>query len=159
MGDRSYNFDANLLLSNQSGPYTADGFLQVDGANAVLNLGGNQSVTPLQQARMDCAMVIEVSAIDVASTNETYNLKILANNTGNFTDGTGVVLTQLELGDGPTRTPTNALVDSVIGTYEVLFTNEFGGTKYQYISPYLDVSGTTPSITIGSAYVAVLPEQ
>lgn len=157
MGDRAYDFDANLVLSDQAGAYTADGFLQVGGANAVINIGGNQSTSPTQQARSEFAVIAEVSAIDVASTNETYNLKIIGNNTGNFADGTGVVLAQLELGDGPTRTPTNALVDSVIGEYEIFFTNEQGGTKYQYAAAYLDVGGTTPSITFATVYASKLP--
>ncbi|MEO6381974.1 MAG: hypothetical protein ABIO35_08250 [Nitrobacter sp.] len=157
MGDRAYDFDANLILSDQVAAYTADGFLQVSGANAVINIGGNQSTSPTQQARTEFAVVVEISAIDVASTNETYQLKIIGNNTGNFADGTGVVLGMLEFGDGPTRIPVNALVDTTIGEYEMFFTNEQGGTKYQYAAAFLDVGGTTPSITFTSVYAAPMP--
>jgi hypothetical protein len=155
MGDRTYSFDANLLLADGAAAITADGYTQVASSTATLNLGGNQSTTPTQQARLDAVAVIEVSAIDIASTNEIYRIKILGSNDVDWGSGNIVELAALELGYGAARVPAT-LKDSVVGEYELFFSTEQAGTKYQYIRQYVDVSGTSPSITHKS-YVAVLP--
>jgi hypothetical protein len=155
MGDRTYNFDANLLLSDNAAAYTADGYAQVGGADAVsLNLGGNQGVTPTQQARIDAVCVIDVTAIDVASTDETYRFKVLGSNTADF--AAYRVLTEMTLGCGAQKVPASTLNDGT-GRYEQPFTTEQANTKYQYVKLYMDVSGTTPSIAF-QAFVSVLPE-
>lgn len=155
MGDASYSFDVNLQLSDNAAAYTTDGYTQVNGADAVLDLGGNQSVTPAQQARMHAMCVIDVTAIDIASGDEVYRLKILGCNSSAFSSNV-VSLAEITLGDGSTLVP-NTQKDSVVGRYELPFVTEQANTKFQYVKMYVDVNGSSTSISF-SAFVAVLPE-
>lgn len=155
MGDRSYSFDANLVLSDNAAAYTADGYAQVGGADAVLDLGGNQGVTPAQQARIDAVAVIDITAIDLTSSNETYVFRMLGCNTAAFASNV-VELASITLGKGASLVPATQK-DSVVGQYELFFCTEQASLKYQFVKLYNDVGGTTPSISF-SAYVAVLPE-
>lgn len=161
MGDRTYSFDANLVFSDNAAAYTAAGFAQVNGADGVINFGGNQGVTPLQQARIDAMCVIDVTALDGVTTDEAYRLIIVGSNVAAFTAGTIQVLAEMELaggvlsvlgpgGAGVTKTAT-------AGRYELPFCTEQNNVKYQYAKLYIVPTGTTPSISF-SAYVAVLPE-
>lgn len=155
MGDRNYNFDANLLLADGAAAITADGYTQVSSATATLNLGGNQSTSPTQQARLDAVCVIDISAIDIASTNETYCLKILGTNDSTWASGSIYELAAINLGYSAALIPATQ-GDTLIGEYELMFSTERANVKYQYIRMYVDVTGTTPSITF-TAYVSVLP--
>lgn len=154
MGDRNYNFDANLVLSDGSA-VTADGYTTVGGSTATLDLGGNQSTSPTQQARIEMACVLEVSAIDTTSSDERYNIKILGSNDSAWASGNVVSLAEFSLGYGGAGVPTT-LATSTTGEYEMFFATEQDDVKYQYIRMYVDVAGTTPSITF-QAYCAVLP--
>lgn len=152
--DRTYSFDKNLELSD-GGTYTATGFLQVGAANAILDLGGNQGTSPVQQARIDAVAVIDVTAIDISSGNETYKLMLLGSNDPAM--GTGnVCLGEMTLGKGTSIDGIN-MADSVIGRYELMFCTNVAGSLYEFIALYLIAGGTTPSVTI-EAFVAVLPE-
>lgn len=154
-GDRTYSFDANMLLSDGAAAYTASGYAQNGGIDGILDLGGNQGVTPLQQARMDAVLVMDITAIDIASGNETYKLKVMGSNTAAFLTATAN-LSSIELGKGASLVPATQS-DSVVGRVEQLFTTERTNTKYEFIKLYNELGGTTPSITY-TAFVAVLPE-
>ncbi len=161
MGDRQYSFDANLQLSDGAAAYTATGFAQVGGADGIVDLGGNQGVTPLQQARIDAVCVIDVTALDAVTTDEAYRLILVGSNVAAFTAGTIMVLGELELAGGVLSVlgPGAAGVTktATTGRYELLFCTEQDDTKYEFIKLFLVLTGTTPSITF-TAFVAVLPE-
>lgn len=154
MGDRSYNFDVELQLSDNAAAYTADGYSQKGGAMAVIDFGGNQGTSPVQQARIDAMCIIDVTAIDIASTDEVYRLKILGSNDPAFASGVRS-LAEMTLGDGSTMVP-NTQADSGVGRYELPFCTEQDDTKYQYVALYVDVAGSTTSIAF-HAFVSVLP--
>ena len=160
MGDRTYSFDANLQLSDGA-TYTATGFAQVGGVNAIIDLGGNQSVTPVQQARMDAVCVLDITALDAVTTDEAYRFILLGSNSAAFAAGTIQCLGELELAAGVLSVlgsgAAGTQITSTTGRYELLFATEQDDTKYQYIKLYMVLSGTTPSVTL-SAFVAVLPE-
>lgn len=153
MGDRTYSFDANLQLSDNAAAYTADGYAQVAGADAILDLGGNQGVTPAQQARIDAMLVIDVTAIDVASADEVYRIKVLGGNLATMLATR--VLAEMTLGKGTAKVPSSTL-DDATGRYELPFCTEQDDVKYEFVKLYIDVAGTTPSISF-QAFVAVLP--
>lgn len=151
--DRTYSFDANLQLSDNAAAYSASGYLQVASADANIDLGGNQGTSPTQQARIDAMAIFDVTAITVSGT-QTYQIDILLSNDSTF--ATGVVNAGgLQLGKGSSLRNSNS-ADSVIGRYEVGFTNQVAGTIYQYMKAYL-TAANSPSISI-EAFVAVLPE-
>lgn len=153
--DRTYTFDANLEFSDNAAAYTASGYLQKGGADGVLDLGGNQGTSPTQQARIDAEAIFDVTAIDVASGNETYQLDIMLSNDPAFLTG-NVCAAGIQLGKGTSLRVTGS-ADSVIGRYEVGFCNQIAGSIYEYMKVYLTAGGTTPSINI-EGFVAVIPE-
>jgi hypothetical protein len=166
---RTYAFDANNLVSDNAAAYIASGYLQAAGADGILDLGGNQGVvitlpaiddTPTytpQQARIDAYMVLDVTAIDIASGNETYQLDIMVSNDPGFAAGNVVCAGGIQLGKGTSLRGAVAQKDSVIGRYEVGFTNNIAGAIYQYLKVYLTAGGTTPSINV-LGFIAVTPE-
>lgn len=165
-GDRTYSFDANNVLSDNAAAYTANGYMQVGGGQGIVDLGGNQGATVTlpsiadsttltpQQARIDAVAVVDVTAIVASGTNR-YTLKILGCNSPAFASSVAE-LGAIGLGHGANGTPATQ-GDSVTGRYEILFTNEQANVKYQYVSMYLVVSGSTQSISF-FAFIAVLPE-
>jgi hypothetical protein len=153
--DRVYTRDANLQFSDNAAAYTATGYLQVGGAQAIIDLQGNQGTSPTQQPRGEWVAEINVTAIDIASGNETYTLYVVVSNSPSFASG-NVVAGAIQMGKGSSLSILGA-ADSVIGTYEVMFTNNIAGSIYEYATFYLVCGGTTPSISIEGG-LAVLPE-
>lgn len=159
--DRTYSFDANLELSDNAAAYTATGFAQKAGADGLIDLGGNQGTSPVQQARIDAVCVIDVTALDGVTTDEAYRLLVLGSNDPAFGAGSIQVLAETELAGGVLSVlgPGAAGVTktAVTGRYELPFTNNVAGNFYEYVKLFHVLSGTTPSISY-EAFVAVLPE-
>lgn len=166
---RTYSFDANAVLSDNAAAYTASGYLQAFGADGVVDLGGNQgvtvtlpsiddvsSITP-QQPRIDAMLILDITALDIASGNETYQIDLMGSNDPNFAAAAPVCLAGIQLGKGASLRGAVAQKDSVIGRVELGFTNNLAGSIYQFVKAYLTTGGTTPSINI-SSFIAVLPE-
>ena len=152
--DRTYNFDINLLLSDNAAAYTASGFLTVGGANAIVDVGGNQGTSPVQQARIDAMLILDVTAITVSGT-QTYQFDILLSNDPAFGAGNVVMGPGIQLGVGASLRGANAQ-SSVTGRYEVGFSTQIAGTIYEYVMVFL-TAANSPSIGV-TAFVAVLPE-
>lgn len=119
MSKRTYD---HLLLLKDAGAIAADGAATVDGQARVCDVGPAVMGPVLA--------VVDTSAIDTVTGDETYTVRIQ----GATTIGFG---SPVELG---ARTITAA------GRTEIPFSNENGGVVYQYIRAYVDVGGTTPSI-------------
>jgi len=153
--DRTYNFDANLQFSDAAAALTATGYLPVGGAAAIIDLGGNQSTSPVQQARIDAVAVCDVTAIKTSSGNETYKLIVVASNDPGLATG-NVIVGEIMIGKGASLDALNC-ADSVTGRYEIMFSTNVAGSIYEYVGVYLVVGGTSPSITI-EGFIAVLPE-
>jgi hypothetical protein len=151
--DRTYTFDANNEFSDNAAAYTASGYLQKGGADGVIDLGGNQGTSPAQQARIDAVAIFDVTAITVSGTN-TYQLDIVLSNDPAFLTG-NVIAGGIQLGKG-TSLRVAGQGDSVIGRYEVGFTNQVAGTIYEYMKVYF-TGANSPSINI-EGFVAVLAE-
>lgn len=173
-GDRSYAFDANMMLSDGAAAYTATGIAQAFGQNGFIDLGGNQNVTinlpsiadvssiKPQQARIDAVLWINITAIATGGT-DLYKLILQGSNDPAFGAGNVQMLGMMEFGgaaniDGSNNQATPA-VPSVGGLVaELLFTNEQFNTKFEFLQLQNVISGnTSPSITY-EAFVAVLPE-
>jgi len=173
MGDRTYAFDINNVISDGAAAYTASGYAQALGSDGIVDTGGNQNVvvnlpsianvstiTP-QQAREDAAMVIDVTAIKTSSSNEVYKLLVLGSNDPSFGAGKVQCLGSIQLGFAGSNDVPNGITTpapAAIGgsRYEVLFATEQNNVKYEYVKMYNVLAGTTPSITY-KAFIAVLP--
>jgi hypothetical protein len=124
----SYTYD-NLTLLKDAAALTADAALQVGGAARVVDLG---------DANTEGRVIIDTSAIDTTTGDETYRFILQGCNVIGF--GSGVV----ELASlGVTAT----------GRQETSFSTRQGSTNYRYVRGYLDVGGTTPSLNF-TAYLA-----
>jgi hypothetical protein len=114
----------NLLLLKDAGAVTGDGAGTVGGQPRVVDVG-NASIG-------DAKMVVDTSAIDVTTGDETYRVMLQGSNVVDFSSGV------VELG---------SVVINASGRMEVPVSNERGqGVYYRYLRAYNDVGGTTPSI-------------
>lgn len=130
--------DADFLLKD-AGLVAADAAAQVSGSDKIVDLG---------LSRIDGRVIVDVTAIEVASGNEAYAIKTQFSNSATF--ATGVIGgTQIELGDSSVLIGESA--DSAVGRYEIPFCNEINGTLYRYMRLYTDVQGT---IATGINYTA-----
>jgi len=169
--ERNYTFDINAVLAVGAVAQTAAGFAQAGGADGLWDLGGNQGVTITlpsiadsttltpQQARIDAVVVIDLTG-GTFSGSTLYRLCLLGCNDPAF--GSNVqLLNEMVLGNSSVLDWSNGITTpapNTIGgsTYEMLFTNEQNGIKYQYVKLY--VAGTITSITF-KARGAVLPRE
>jgi hypothetical protein len=125
----SYTYD-NLLLLKDAGAVTADGAAQVSSAARQIDVG---------PARFDGIVVIDTSALDFTTTDETYQVIVQGSNTAGM--GSGVI------------NLASATVTTALARNELLFSNQQGSTQYRYLRAYIDVGGTTPSIN-ATAFIA-----
>lgn len=144
MARRWYPRDAQLtILSGNSTAATADDDNGL--ADAILDIGSG---------RFDASLVFDVSAIDVSSSDEQYDIIIQGSTSATFASGIQE-LGRMKLGHTSTRKGAGS---STTGRYEILFTNEVANVEYRYMRALLDVTGTTPSITIANMWVTLNAE-
>lgn len=133
----NFTFDANLEFKD-AGLVAADAAATVDSAAKVVDLGEGHFVG---------AMVIDVSAIEIASNDERYDICIQLSDSSTFASGI-VDAAILALGHA---TPLAGDTTSTTGRYVLYFHNEYNGTWYRYARVYTDVTGT---IATGINYTA-----
>lgn len=141
MANNSYTYDNSLVLKAAGAAVTSSAAIAtiVDTNNGA---SGNPSIF-----RADA--VIDITALDVASTNETYDIIVQVSNSSSFASG---VVNACALKVGTTVAGSSA--DSTVGRYILPFSNEVNGTIYRYVRLYTLVAGTTPSITY-KAFAAI----
>jgi len=118
MAQRTYD---QLLLLKDAGAVTASGAATVGGQARVLDLG---------TGKIESRAVVDTSALDLTSSDETYRVAIQGSTTAGFA--------------GPVELGSRAV--SAAGRSEVFFGNEVGSTIYQFVRAFLTLGGTTPSI-------------
>jgi hypothetical protein len=128
-----FTYDNATLLADGA-TVTVDGAATVSAAARVIDLGA---------ARLDGRVIVDVSAIDVSSADESYVLSAQFSNSPTFASGV-IGGPAIRLGAAAALIGESAA--SVIGRYEMSFANEINGTTYRYMRMYSDVGGTTPSI-------------
>lgn len=133
MGSRTYTFDALTQLKD-AGAITSSAAAQVASANKILDMGAG---------RFDGTVVIDVSAIDISSTNEIYDIVIQGSNSASFASGIEN-LAQMNL--AATAARDGGAQNSTVGRYEIGVTNEQADVVYRYVRAYTVCAGTTPSI-------------
>lgn len=155
-------FDKFTQLSDGAAAYTATGIAQVGGSNQILDLGATPSRTDLGISGVFpqewFQIVVDVSAITVSNTNDSYQIWVLASQTSNGNNP--VVLGGMWLGYGtvlPNGThSTNGILDgsgsdSITGRYMILGTTNAAGIDrrlgYEFVYLYNVIAGTSASIT------------
>lgn len=133
--DFTYDHDTRL---KDAGLVAADAAAQVGGVDKILNLGAG---------RVDGRVIVDITAIEVATGDERYLIKTQFSASSSFASGI-VGGAALDVGDSSV---TKDSADTAVGRYELPFTNEINGTVYQYMRIYTEVQGT---IATGINYVA-----
>jgi hypothetical protein len=130
-----FTYDAALLLAASAAHTTA----QTDVGATILDLG----------AGLVCGhLVIDVTGIDVANSDEYYTISLEGSNVAAMTSGS-VELAVSRMGN--TTAPGDA--DTAVGRFVAPFRNEQNGVTYRYVRLSTLVAGTSPSITF-SAFIA-----
>jgi hypothetical protein len=125
----SYTFDA-LLEFKDAGLIAADGLAQVDGANKTVDVGAGL---------FEADMVVDVTALEVASGDERYEMMVQGSNSPTFASGIAQLATFV-VGDA---TVTGGDADDGTGRYVFGFSNRGKDeTLYRYLRLNFDVGGT-----------------
>jgi len=132
---RYYPFDA-LTVFCEDQTVTATGNLSTGGTE-IIQVG---------DGRVDGVVLLDVSAIDIANSDEIYTFYVQGSNDAAFASGIEN-LASLDLGDAAVRAA-GGDVDSAIGRYEIHCANSQGGNEYKYMRVRAVVAGTSPSITL-----------
>lgn len=143
---QAYTFDAELEMKDAE-LVAADAAWTVDSAAAVIDVG---------TGRVDGKVIVDVSALEIATGDERYSLIIQGSNSATFASGI-VILACLPVGDGSTIGTafggSGVDTDDSTGRYEIAFSNERNNSYYRYIRGWTDVAGTIATGINFSAYM------
>ncbi len=138
-------FDAELELKD-AGLLAASAACQVDSAAAYLDLGAGVCKGKV---------VIDVSALEIATNDETYTIFVQGSNTTAFTAAGIAELCSLNLGCSQLKV-SDCDKDDAIGRYKMFFDNEQNGTYYRYVRLYVFIAGT---IATGINFTAFMTKE
>jgi len=142
----TYTFDADLEMKDVSAVIGADAAWQVAAAAKVLDMG---------TGRVDAKCIIDITALEIASGDERYDLLIQGSNSATFASDI-VILACLPVGDGSTigtaYAGSGVDVDDTAGRYVLPFTNERNNIYYRYIRGFTVVTGAIASGITFTAY-------
>lgn len=144
MGSRTFSFDAELQMKD-AGLVASSAAATVDGDAKILDVG---------DARLDAVLIVDVSAIEIASDNEEYDIILQGSSSATFASDIQN-LAQMNL--GATEVRQGGAIDSVAGRYEMPFTNEQADVRYQYLRLYTVVAGTVATGINYKAFIGELP--
>ena len=129
-------YDAGTLLK-------AAGLVAASAAGSV--------ILDLGDGLMDGDLVIDISAMEVASNDEIYTIALEGSSVAAMTS-LSVTLAEKQVGNVPA--PADA--DTTTGRHIIPFRNELNGTLYRYVRIYTTVAGT---IATGINYTAFLAKK
>lgn len=126
-------------------PYDAD--LSLKAAAAVTSSAAGSLIANVGDGFVDGVLVVDVTAMDIVSNDESYDLVLQGSPDAAFgTAGNIVELGAIHLGAKEIKR-TDSDADDATGRFVMPFTNERNGTIYPYLRIYTVVAGTSPSIT------------
>lgn len=117
-------------------PYDVD---LVAKAAALVAADTAHTIVPVGDAVWKGALVVDVTAVEIASNDERYIIAVQGSTSATFASDVQN-LAMIEL--GATEVRSGGAIDSLTGRYELLFINEQAGVTYPYIRAYTDVAGT-----------------
>jgi hypothetical protein len=134
----SYTFDAELEFKD-AGLIAADAAATVDSVAKIVDLG---------EGLVEADMIIDVTAVEIASNDERYDVCVQLSDSASFASG---IVNAAIYAFGALETLIGTDTDSTVGRYVLPFRNEVNGTWYRYARVYTNVTG---SIATGINYVA-----
>lgn len=117
------------------------------GASAAATVGGVAQIVDMGTGVVEANMILDVSAVEVASSDEIYTVIVQGSNSSAFAD-TIVPLAKMEIGVAVANQKSD---DDEVGRYVLPFRNERNGTNYRYLRVYTAVAGT---VATGINFVA-----
>jgi hypothetical protein len=146
VGGSAYPYDATLAFCSAA-TLTSTGYL------------GSPTTVAVGNGRQSGIMVCDLSALDVASGDESYRFFLLGSNDAAFGNGNVEILGVADVAAAsagrliPTIagvSPTIPATGRVGGFLEIPFTNQRLGIIYANLRGYVVIGGTTPTVTITS---------
>lgn len=135
--------DSSIQLKD-AGLIAASAQTQVSAANAKLDFGAGKPFT-------ETKLMIDISAIEVASGDEKYEIEFQLSDSSTFASG-NVVAGVIKVGDS---TVTGGSADNATGgPIMATFPNEFQGTRYRYARLYVRVAGAVATGINFTAFAA-----
>lgn len=139
----TFTYDSDLEFKD-AGLVAADAAATVDGSAKIVDLGEGHFIG---------AMVIDVSAIEIASNDEKYEIQVQLSDSSSFASG---IVQGATLCLGALETLIGTDTDSTTGRYVLYFHNEHNGTWYRYARIYTNVTGNIATGINFSAWAAQL---
>lgn len=139
-------------MANDYSRFTYDAALSLKAAGLVASTTTETTILDLGAGLVDGYLVIDVSAVEVASTDEIYLICLEGSNVAAMTSGS-VTLASVEMGNATAPADT----DTGTGRFVVPFRNEQNGTIYRYVRIYTEVAGTIATGINFAAFIA--PDQ
>lgn len=136
-------------MANQYSMFQYDDALVLKDAGLVASTTTETTILDLGSGIVDGFLVLDVSAVEVADTNEIYLICLEGSNVAAMSSGS-VTLAQIEMGNA--TAPADA--DTGTGRFAIPFRNEQNGTVYRYVRIYTEIAGTIASGINFSAFVA-----
>lgn len=139
----SYTFDALTELADGAANTTSSEHGQVGAADKTLDFGGGPSgATTIAYTPGD--LVLDVSAIDFTTADETYEIHYQLTNNSDF--ATLDVFSKAAVMMGDARSGFDD--DTASGRVVVGVDNQHKGVLYQYARLWIEVAGDTPIINV-----------
>lgn len=136
-------------MANLYSQFTYDDALSLKDAGLVASTTTESTILDLGDGLVSGCLVIDVSAVEVASTDEIYLICLEGSDVAAMTSGS-VCLAQIEMGNA--TAPADA--DTGTGRFVVPFRNEQNGATYRYVRIYTEVAGTIATGINFSAFIA-----
>lgn len=136
-------------MANLYSQFAYDDSLALKDAGLVATTTTESTILDLGSGLVDGFLVLDVSACEVASTNEIYLVCLEGSNVAAMTSGS-VCLAEIEMGNA--SAPADA--DTSTGRFAVPFRNEQNGTIYRYVRIYTEVAGTIATGINFAAFIA-----
>lgn len=138
---QAYTFDAGLEMKD-AGLVAADAAAQVDGVDKIVNIGAGF---------FEGELVIDVTAIEIASNDEVYKICVQGSSSATFAS----VIEDLAVKELGCLEGLEGDVDSTTGRYYLPFNNRsVDGTLYKYLRVFTAVEGTIATGINYTAFVA-----
>ena len=127
--------------------FPVDDDLLLKASAAVTSSAAGSLILALGDGLVQGNVVVDVSAIDIASNDESFWIMLQGSPDADFgTAGNIVELGAIHIGAKETKLSTSD-ADDAIGRYIMPFRTERNGTIYPNVRLYTVVAGTTPTIT------------
>lgn len=140
----SWTYDHQQLMKD-AGLVAADAAATVAASPKRLDLGSD--------ALYAGVLVVDVSAIEIASDTEFYRIIVQGSSSATFASN---IQNLAELTLGATEVRPGGAIDSLVGRYILPFYNQQADVRYQYLRVYTDVGG---DIATGINYTAFIARQ